>query len=102
MGFFGFLGEVISAIGASSEDLERQQIKKDVIKYLEKGERRTIIRMACTRASILDSDQEGYKAYKRRVSDTTIEVLKDRKEFGLLEEIEKEIQKMPPYMQAKF
>ncbi len=103
MGFLGFLGEIIGAIGSSSDDLERQRVKKSIIGYLEKGDRRGIISLACTKAFNANNvDPEGYKAWRRLVSDTTIKFLKEKNEIELLNEIEKEIQKMPPHMQAMF
>ena len=47
MGFLGFLRDIIGAIGSSSDDLERQRAKKSIIGYLEKGDRRGIISLAC-------------------------------------------------------
>lgn len=92
MGFFGFLGEVISEACATKEELDRREIKKKVIECLEKGSKAGIICLACTKTTISDYDPEEYKAHKRRVSDVTIKILRERQEFELLEEIEKQIE----------
>ena len=73
MGFLGFLGEIIGAIGSSSDDLERQRVKKSIIGYLEKGNRSGIMSIARKKKKKKNKvDQEGYKEKKKLVSDTTI------------------------------